>query len=62
MKMVGRPYFFALCALALIQGCISAVSNRTIDDFSGDVITGFHPMYWPHDGWNVVVVRTIHLA
>jgi hypothetical protein len=62
MKMVGRPSFFALCALAPIQGCISVVSNRTIDDFNGDVITGFHPKYAPQDAWHIVVVRTIQLA
>ncbi|KAJ6542808.1 hypothetical protein B0H19DRAFT_957811 [Mycena capillaripes] len=41
----------AFYALALVQVCLSAVSNRTIDDFNGDAVTGALPVY--EGGWNV---------
>jgi hypothetical protein len=33
------------------------VSNRTIDDFNGDEVTGVVPVYIPANRWNIVVVR-----
>ncbi|KAJ7662904.1 hypothetical protein B0H17DRAFT_952932 [Mycena rosella] len=46
-----------MCALAQVQVCIAAVSNRTIDDVNGDSITGLLPAYdsncrnpWHTDG------------
>ncbi|KAJ7463782.1 hypothetical protein FB451DRAFT_1043042 [Mycena latifolia] len=38
--------------LAQVYGCLCAVSNRTIDDFYGDEITGSHPIYEPLNAWN----------
>ena len=32
-------------------GALSALVNRTIDDFSGDSVTGALPVYSPSDGW-----------
>jgi hypothetical protein len=47
----------ALYILAQARGCVSRVSNRTIDDFNGDEVTGVVPVYIPANRWNVVVVR-----
>ncbi|KAJ6562836.1 hypothetical protein DFH09DRAFT_490905 [Mycena vulgaris] len=47
--------FLAACALAYLEGCISAVLNRTIDNFKGDLTTGFVPIYEPQHSWNTVV-------
>ncbi|KAJ7662906.1 hypothetical protein B0H17DRAFT_952938 [Mycena rosella] len=41
-----------MCTLVQVQNCLSAVSNRTIDDFNGDLITGFMPLYEPQNVWN----------
>jgi hypothetical protein len=57
--MINRPFILAIYALALFQGCLSALSNRTIDDFNGDAVTGVIPVYDPPNGWNAVVVSTV---
>ncbi|KAF8140813.1 hypothetical protein K438DRAFT_1636833 [Mycena galopus ATCC 62051] len=51
--MVFLPSLLALYVLPHIRGCISTVSNRTIDDFYGDEVTGVRPVYDPLDAWNV---------
>ncbi|KAJ6589145.1 hypothetical protein B0H19DRAFT_922787 [Mycena capillaripes] len=43
---------FAFYALTQVLGCISAVSNRTIDDDKGDSVTGLLPSYSPPKSWN----------
>ncbi|KAJ7662914.1 hypothetical protein B0H17DRAFT_1257583 [Mycena rosella] len=52
--MIFRPFrtFLAICALAQFQVCIAILSNRTVDDFNGDLITGFLPLYEPQNAWN----------
>ncbi|KAJ7863235.1 hypothetical protein B0H13DRAFT_1638262 [Mycena leptocephala] len=50
--MINRPFILAIYALAQVQGCLSALSNRTIDDFNGDAVTGVIPVYDPPNGWN----------
>ncbi|KAJ7325564.1 hypothetical protein DFH08DRAFT_711185 [Mycena albidolilacea] len=45
--------FLALYILAQARGCVSRVSNRTIDDFNGDEVTGVVPVYIPANRWNV---------
>ncbi|KAJ7468722.1 hypothetical protein FB451DRAFT_1039112 [Mycena latifolia] len=44
--------FLAICALAQVQVCLSAVSNHSIDDFYGDALTGFLPVYEPALAWH----------
>jgi hypothetical protein len=56
--MIVRLSLLFIYALPLVQVCISAVSNRTIDDFYGDAVTGLVPVYDPPGVWNVVVVST----
>ncbi|KAJ7483814.1 hypothetical protein B0H11DRAFT_1914677 [Mycena galericulata] len=52
-----RPSLLAIHALSWhVQTCISTVSNRTIDDFYGDSVTGVVPSYDPSGVWNAVVV------
>ncbi|KAJ7245452.1 hypothetical protein C8J57DRAFT_1082236 [Mycena rebaudengoi] len=47
------PFFIPLAYLLWkIQSCFAVSSNRTIDDFYGDPITGFIPLYEPHKAWN----------
>ncbi|KAF7349822.1 hypothetical protein MVEN_01282500 [Mycena venus] len=54
--MIGRPFLVALYALAQARRCISAVSNRTIDDVVGDEVSGALPIYTPSpNNWNAVV-------
>ncbi|KAF7373245.1 hypothetical protein MSAN_00533400 [Mycena sanguinolenta] len=54
--MIIRLSLLALCASVYTPGCISAVSNRTIDDVYGDAVTGLHPSYGPPQApWNSVV-------
>ncbi|KAJ7244321.1 hypothetical protein C8J57DRAFT_1681202 [Mycena rebaudengoi] len=49
------PFFIPLAYLLWkIQSCFAVSSNRTIDDFYGDPITGFIPFYEPHKAWNAV--------
>ncbi|KAJ6476369.1 hypothetical protein C8R45DRAFT_834314 [Mycena sanguinolenta] len=51
--MIFRLFSLALYGFLYIQGCISAVSNRTIDDINGDTVTGLIPSYGPPDApWN----------
>ncbi|KAJ7463936.1 hypothetical protein FB451DRAFT_1042574 [Mycena latifolia] len=50
--MVRALCVFVVCVLAQVHDCLCVVSNRTIDDFNGDAITGFHPIYEPQDAWN----------
>jgi hypothetical protein len=51
------PFFIPLAYLLWkIQSCFAVSSNRTIDDFYGDPITGFIPFYEPHKAWNAVAV------
>ncbi|KAJ6476364.1 hypothetical protein C8R45DRAFT_834097 [Mycena sanguinolenta] len=52
--MLNPLTLLAFCALAYIPGCISAPSNRTIDDYYGDSVTGALPTYGPSiSEWNV---------
>ncbi|KAF7345035.1 hypothetical protein MVEN_01666300 [Mycena venus] len=53
--MISRPSLIALYALAQALACLSTITNRTIDDFSGDAVTGALPTYSPPNKWNVVV-------
>ncbi|KAJ6542805.1 hypothetical protein B0H19DRAFT_957855 [Mycena capillaripes] len=48
--MITR-FLLAIYALTLVQVCLSALSNRTIDDFNGDSVTGALPVY--EGSWNV---------
>ncbi|KAF7344110.1 hypothetical protein MVEN_01700800 [Mycena venus] len=53
--MISRPFLVALYVLAQARHCISAVSNRTIDDVFGDEISGALPIYTPSpNDWNIV--------
>ncbi|KAJ6548791.1 hypothetical protein B0H19DRAFT_952955 [Mycena capillaripes] len=49
--MIARSFFLAVCALAQVQLCRCVLSNRTIDDFHGDSVTGVLPVY--AGSWNV---------
>ncbi|KAJ7232175.1 hypothetical protein B0H12DRAFT_202723 [Mycena haematopus] len=54
--MIIRSSLLAICVLSWhVQTCISTVSNRTIDDFYGDPVTGAVPSYEPSGVWNAVV-------
>jgi hypothetical protein len=51
------PFFIPLAYLLWkIQSCFAVSSNRTIDDFYGDPITGFIPLYEPLNAWHAVAV------
>ncbi|KAJ6589158.1 hypothetical protein B0H19DRAFT_922909 [Mycena capillaripes] len=43
---------FVFYALTQVLGCLSAVSNRTIDDEKGDPVTDYLPVYAPPNSWN----------
>ncbi|KAK6977046.1 hypothetical protein R3P38DRAFT_2666925 [Favolaschia claudopus] len=54
--MIIHPaLIFTFYALLQVPLCLSTLSNRSIDDFNGDTVTGEIPIYAPPDLWNIVV-------
>ncbi|KAJ7232170.1 hypothetical protein B0H12DRAFT_1223260 [Mycena haematopus] len=57
--IIRRSSLLAIYALSWdswhVQTCISTVSNRTIDDFYGDLVTGAVPSYEPSGVWHAAV-------
>ncbi|KAK6977049.1 hypothetical protein R3P38DRAFT_2582301 [Favolaschia claudopus] len=53
--MFCRLFFIAFYTLASGRASIAVLSNRTIDDFNGDELTGQLPVYSPTDVWTVVL-------
>ncbi|KAK6977047.1 hypothetical protein R3P38DRAFT_554367 [Favolaschia claudopus] len=54
--MIMHPSLvITLYALLQVPRCLSTLSNRTIDDFNGDTVTGQLPIYVPPNSWNAVV-------
>ncbi|KAK7029883.1 hypothetical protein R3P38DRAFT_2932175 [Favolaschia claudopus] len=54
--MIMHPsLIITLYTLLQVPTCLSTLSNRTIDDFNGDTVTGQLPVYVPPNSWNAVV-------